>query len=414
MKNNALIFLAVLFWTTTNAMADSLFFKHIHPSQVYSVYAASTDTSFTILLDGGTLRLVGVFNKDVSFPNGHGTRFDHVDIADNIAHGSKILFVNCALTPGPDGDPEQEFFELPFTQFDNLQLEFENCWLYGNGTGIRINSGHRGQVIARDTWFTMADTAIVSDEFVNSTIFEDCRFAWGKAGVVYNDGTLQINNCDFVSMDLGISLFGTASLSAEKCLFQSDRTMMSFSDSAFVVMDSCAFYSVENFCMEGLTDTSAMQLTITNSYFDPSSIPENNRIHNLPTAILTQSSDQQARSNNDLATDIEIHIDDSEPLYADGPLGLSIILPAFSDDNQPLESRMIKVYNLEEDMLSPQNISLFRTSSEFRQNHRAGEVALDSSIIVDLPVERSQTVRLDSVLTIENRGLLLITIDDGF
>jgi hypothetical protein len=381
----------------------------------YQFDSTPNDTLYRVFLGGGTLELKGYHDKENEFPADLGTRFDHVELSDTLVAGSTVKFIDCALLPSPSPEPEtKKFFELPLDDFDNLRLEFENSWLYGGGSGVRLNTGHRGGLKAMDSWFTLSDTAIVSTDNVDTTWFENCRFAWGDTGLAFNNGRLRMRNCDFVSLDLGIAIAGKASLEAENCLFQSDRTMLAFSDSAEVHMDSCAFYEVQNYCMEGRTDTTLMNLSILNTYFDSMTVLPAKRIFNLPDDIVDDSSQQSSRSGNE-PIDIVIHVDDSSPLYDADSLRLSADLFFKASNGLPMEARFIHLYSLPADQHNPESFERFQTDSAFRSNFALRSFDLEE--VENLPrFPQSDSIRVDlgPVAPLEGRSLFIGTADDGF
>jgi hypothetical protein len=376
---------------------------------------------YYLTLDGGTLILNGNFNKESMYPVGNESRFPNVNLPLDgylLPGSGTIRFQHCALTPPDPGDPLR-FYHLPI-EFDVINLQFEDCWLFGQDTGVifegRPGSTERSGIYANDTWFSSASTGVLSNHLANIGEFTNCRFAFGDTGVSINNGELSFANCEFVSLNTGISISGTGRLNLSNCLFQSCRTMLELSDSVTVAIDSSSFYEVESFCLAASSDSSLMDVSVNHCWFDSSSIANDQLLDNLPAGIITNQSDVKLNAGSDLV-DIVIHVDDSEPMEASpGEFVRPVILTAsFSYDDQnnaPIMPRHINLFSLPQSLLAD-SLHYLLNDPLYRKSRIVSRA--DVTLQGGLPTSRTDIITLDTLyFPLDENYFFVGTSDDEF
>jgi hypothetical protein len=381
----------------------------------------SPDDSLGVVFAGGTLVLQGYFDKSTQFPVSNGSYFPGIAIpaGDNLPPGAgTIVFRNCALLEPSEGESKR-YYHLPIT-FERINLVFENCWLYGDSLGVNFNGREtitpRSGLYAEDTWFSLGSEGILSTVLANVGDFSCCRFALGDTGVRINNGELSFANCEFVSLNTGISISGTGRLNLSNCLFQSCRTMLELSDSVTVAIDSSSFYEVESFCLAASSDSSLMDVSVNHCWFDSSSIANDQLLENLPAGIITNQSDVKLNAGSDLV-DIVIHVDDSEPMEASpGEFVRPVILTAsFSYDDQnnaPIMPRHINLFSLPQSLLAD-SLHYLLNDPLYRKSRIVSRA--DVTLQGGLPTSRTDIITLDTLyFPLDENYFFVGTSDDEF
>ncbi len=376
---------------------------------------------YYLTLDGGTLILNGNFNKESMYPVGNESRFPNVNLPLDgylLPGSGTIRFQHCALTPPDPGDPLR-FYHLPI-EFDVINLQFEDCWLFGQDTGVifegRPGSTERSGIYANDTWFSSASTGVLSNHLANIGEFTNCRFAFGDTGVRINNGELSFANCEFVSLNTGISISGTGRLNLSNCLFQSCRTMLELSDSVTVAIDSSSFYEVESFCLAASSDSSLMDVSVNHCWFDSSSIANDQLLENLPSGVITGPA-PAALMNSVEPVDIVIHVDDSEPFESAGEdsirVSLSAELTLRDTGDGPIKPRNVRLFALPIS-LAGENLQQFLANPLIRSQYFVGKIPLEGLDAENLPESDAYGLSLPAVAMPLGSYILTGTADDEF
>ncbi len=411
------LLLASLLGAPQPARADSLDDGLLEPGEWLTVVQGETPPP-PVLLAGGTLELMGFFQKETQFPVGNASVFPGLEVLG--PHNSQpwgvLRFAHCALLPG--ADPQNPaFYELPLS-FSALNLELEDCWVYGPGRGLLFDAGHRGSLRATDIWFSAADTSVVSNWRLSQAWFTDCRFAYGHTGLAVVDAQMEFRRCEFVSLDTAIRVAGRGCLSLDECLFQSCRTMLSVSDSVVVTVDSSSFFEVGDFCLSATGSADSLDLLVSRCYFDSLSAPAERLLDGLPLDVI-QDPVSTILQAPDQPLSVEIHVDDSEPLDSPGlpssvGLTLSARLLVRSTGQKPIRPRRLWVYSLPLAGSDALERAQFLRLEGSRERWGVVQVDLEAVLGGSLPAGEEIILPLDPLWLPAEPHLLLGVVDDGF
>lgn len=412
------LLLTTLLGAPQPALADSLDDGFLRLGELLSVVQGEEPPPH-IFMDGGTLELVGFFQKETQFPVGNASVFPGVSFSGPTQHDppwGTVRFIQCALLPAVDPQAPA-FYELPLG-FSSLVLELVDCWLYGSGTGLVFNAGHRGALVATDTWITCADTAVVSTWNLHLGTFTDCRFAYGLTGVSVVDAEMEFRRCEFVSLDTGIRAAGAGRLTLDECLFQSCRTMLDVSDEVVVEVDSSSFYEVGDFCLTATGPADSLELVVSRCYFDPLSAPPDRLLDGLPPEVI-QDPVSTVLQAADQPLSVDIHVDDSEPLDSPGDedslhITLHACLAVRSTEQKPILPRRLWLYSLPLEGSDALARSQFLRLEGSRERWGITQVDLDPLLGGSLPPGEQATVVVDTLVLPPGNHLLLGVADDGF
>jgi hypothetical protein len=312
----------------------------VGPGDTETVHTDSPPAMLALV--GGTLVLMGDFDRFGQHPAEHPTSFPNLTLLGT-PRGT-LRYRNCALVPG---DPDSARFDSLPVAFDSLRIEFENCWLHGQGSGVITDGSHRGGLRAVDTWFTLADTAVISADHVFESHFERCRFAFGSAGVAIHDARLvRFEDCEFVSLDLAVSMSGAGRAEFRDCLFQSCGTMLQLSDEVEALLDTCSFHETGLACVAGVDPGDSLVLVASALYFDPIGAPLERRVVGLPDSLLADTLTVAPRQAVRPVV-IEILVDDSEPLESGGgSIGIIASVSLRDEGGAPFEPRGLSLFAL--------------------------------------------------------------------
>ncbi len=375
--------------------------------------------SLAVIFNGGTLILQGNFDKETQFPLDNGSFFPQIMNVDSMNNGSgTLVFRNCALLQAAPGE-SKGFYHLPIT-YARINLVFENSWLYGDTLGVDFDGRYtmtpRSGLYAYDTWFSCGSEGVLSRDLTNIGEFSHCRFALGDTGVRINNGVLSFANCEFVSLNTGISISGTGSLNLSNCLFQSCRTMLDLSDSVTVAIDSSSFYEVESFCLAASSDSSLMDISVNHCWFDSSSIANDQLLENLPAGIITDPAPAALMESVE-PVDIVIHVDDSEPFESAGSDSLRVFLSAEltlrDTGTGPIKPRNVRLYALPVS-LAGDNLQDFLANPLIRSEYFVGKIPLEMLEAESLPGSEAYGLSLPSIDLPLGSYILTGTVDDEF
>lgn len=324
------------------------------------------DTLYQVEIGAGRLVLEDDFDKQESWPADHWSTFAHVELDLSGAADGTLEFRRCALGPAEAADAG--FWSLPLATVDSLDLRLTDCWLSGDASGVVLQSPC-GRLVGDDSWFTVADTALVCAGGQGQLL--DCCFSWSTMGASLQAGTLDFADCTFHSLSTGVAGVG-GELSAERCLFQSDKTMLRFAGAATAELDSCHFYEAGKVCIEGVGDPSALDLSVQRSWFDRKSAPPRKRLLNLPDS-LAQDTLLVPLIEAEVPITVEIDADDSN-VMTEGVLALAVHMPLRAVSGRPFRPRKLTIYSVEAAEVTPNALVLGPARLEEAQS---SEVALD-------------------------------------
>jgi len=363
---------------------------------------AGGDTLWQVHLGSGWLVLADSFRKETAWPPGHWSEFPHVELDADTASQGHLAFLNCALGPR---DTTAAWWRLPPVPPDSTELVLANCWLHGAAGGAVLPAAGGGRLLGLGTWFTVEDTALVVAG--GAAEFEDCVFAWSEAGVVQTAGETVFRGCTFASLTDALELRGGSAL-LSRALLQSDKIMLRVADSAAVTLDSCHFYEVGRWCVEGIGDLAGTELGFADGWFDASTAPPARRASGYPASALADTLDAACIEALEPA-ELVIVVDESDPLTAGEELPLLAAVPLRAVDGRPFRPRRLTLH----------------CSGLLPEPPTGGAVleAADTTVVVDLatpamlaaPAADSLLVPV-AVVEVEAEGGLLIsaTVSGGF